>query len=154
MEKPKILEKIETKVSVYGDRMNGSLDMNNNYITTVAYPMNDTDAATQAYLEQRLKEFSLIDFEYIENDDGTKTTTYTHYNNIKWDSKTGIISGKKTADTSEKAKPIPYVGNALGSIPVDGIGYYGIKTSITHNGGTTNSYDWSDCTLTYHYWYY
>ena len=89
-----------------------------------------------------------------ENDDGTKTTTYTHYNNIKWDSKTGIISGKKTTDASEKAKPIPYVGNALGSIPVGGIGYYGIKTSITHNGGTTNSYDWSDCTLTYHYWYY
>ena len=89
-----------------------------------------------------------------ENDDGTKTTTYTHYTNIKWDSKTGIVSGKNPTDTLQEAKPIPYTGNAFGSIPVGGIDYYGIKSNITENGDTTDSYDSSDCTLTYDYWYY
>ena len=61
---------------------------------------------------------------------------YTHHKSIEWDSKTGIVSAK----VNEKRVVIPYTGNSLGAIPVDGIA----SDDIAINGGTLN----------YHYWYY
>jgi hypothetical protein len=60
--------------------------------------------------------------------------------NLKWDSKTGMVSGTATSDSTSKRKAIPVSGNTLGSIPV--VGLTGSEISI--NGAT----------LEYHYWYY
>lgn len=57
--------------------------------------------------------------------------------NLKWDSKTGIVSGTDASGDETTRKPIPYSGNSLGGIPVGG------TSNIPTNG-----------TLTYHYWYY
>jgi hypothetical protein len=42
---------VETKVSKSGDTMTGPLDMGSNAITNLAYPSNDTDAASKAYVD-------------------------------------------------------------------------------------------------------
>ena len=80
------------------------------------------------------------------------TTTYTHYKNLTWDSKTGIVSAYKNANSIGVDKPIaiPYTGNSLGAIPTGGISNWGMRT-IT---GSNISYSTEDCTLKYHYWYY
>lgn len=57
--------------------------------------------------------------------------------NLKWDSKTGIVSGTDASGNETKRKPVPYSGNSLGGIPVGG------TTTFPQKG-----------TLTYHYWYY
>lgn len=72
---------------------------------------------------------------------GSKTT-YTHYKNLTWDSKTGIVSAYKSNDDigTDKPKPIFYTGESLGSIPVGGL----TSDKLTLSGGELN----------YHYWYY
>ena len=96
------------------------------------------------------------------------------YKNLKWDSKTGIIS--TTDGNVEKA--IPYLGIGVATIPVGGIGtiidehmiikniYYTVKEEdnkqvkytidglrITEgNNGSTTGFDYLK--LNYHYWYY
>ena len=60
--------------------------------------------------------------------------------NLKWDSKTGIVSGTATSDPDSKRSAIPVEGNALGGIPVGG---------LTDDDLTLN-----DATLEYDYWYY
>ena len=77
--------------------------------------------------------------------------TYTHYRDIKWDSKTGIVSGRKITDTSGKEKPIPYTGNSLGTIPVgENSGFvWGLKQNTA-----PVSYSTTNLTLEYDYWYY
>lgn len=69
-------------------------------------------------------------------------TTYTHYKNLTWDSKTGIVSAYKSGDNigTDKPKPIFYTGESLGSIPVGGL--------------TSDELVLNDGTLNYHYWYY
>jgi hypothetical protein len=85
----------------------------------------------------------------VETSDGTNT--YIHYRDIKWDSKTGIVSGRKTTDASEKEKPIPYTGTSLGAIPVgENSGFvWGLKQNTT-----PVSYSTTNLTLEYDYWYY
>lgn len=56
--------------------------------------------------------------------------------NFKWDSKTGLVTGK--VDSETKARPIKYTGKSYGTIPVGG------TTNISLNGAT----------LKYDYWYY
>lgn len=64
----------------------------------------------------------------------TLTTVY----DLKWDSKTGIVSGLSSPSAGESTRaPVPVEGNTVGSIPVGGC-----RPEI--NGAT----------LTYHYWYY
>lgn len=85
----------------------------------------------------------------VETSDGTNV--YTHYRDIKWDSKTGIVSGRKTTDASEKEKPIPYTGTSLGAIPVgENSGFvWGLKQNTT-----PVSYSTTNLALEYDYWYY
>lgn len=56
--------------------------------------------------------------------------------NFKWDSKTGLVTGKVGSETKER--PIQYTGTSYGTIPV---------------GGTTNI-ELNGATLDYDYWYY
>lgn len=66
---------------------------------------------------------------------------YIHYKNLTWDSKTGLVTANKDSNTSDiGAKPIPFSGNSVGTIPVRGID----EEKITLNGAT----------LSYDYWYY
>lgn len=67
-------------------------------------------------------------------------TTQVATKGFQWDSKTGIVSALVTNNGITKRQPIPYTGNSLGTIPVDGIA----ATELSLNG----------CTLKYHYWYY
>lgn len=103
---------------------------------------------------------------------GAPTTTYTHYENIKWDSKTGIVSTLVGGvDT-----PIPYTGNSLGGIAVgetqnitikhqegstNNIGDYKIDgaawkvyTEVESNPTWVNAANDAKPVLKYHYWYY
>lgn len=74
--------------------------------------------------------FTITDKLYIK----TLTTVY----GLKWDSKTGVVSGLSSALAAESTRaPVPVEGNTVGGIPVGGC-------SPTINGAT----------LTYHYWYY
>ena len=74
--------------------------------------------------------FTITDKLYIK----TLTTVY----DLKWDSKTGIVSGLSSASAEESTRaPVPVEGNTVGGIPVGGC-----QPEI--NGAT----------LTYHYWYY
>ena len=66
----------------------------------------------------------------------TKQATY----NLKWDSKTGMVSGTLTNEATSTRKPIRYEGDSLGIIPVGGLN----QRDLTLNGATLN----------YHYWYY
>ena len=68
--------------------------------------------------------------------DLTITVLQTTYN-LKWDSKTGIVSGTNSDRDEATRKPIPYSGDSLGGIPV------GKENNVPAEG-----------TLTYHYWYY
>jgi hypothetical protein len=63
-------------------------------------------------------------------------TVSKKYNNIKWNSKTGMVSSV----INGAEKPIPYTGNSLGSIPVGGL--------------TEQEIDIHGATLDYDYWYY
>lgn len=58
---------------------------------------------------------------------------------LKWDSRTGIVSAKFTIDGKEVEKAIEYEGNSLGGIPV---------------GGSNICVMPKDATLTYYQWYY
>lgn len=81
---------------------------------------------------------------------GTGTSkTYTHYNKIEWNSKTGLVS----ADFNGVRKVIPYSGNSLGYIPIGDSINWGIRSGT---GTQTSPYthDNTDCDLIYHYWYY
>ena len=69
--------------------------------------------------------------------DDLKITIGQDTYNLKWDSKTGIVSGTTSSDPASLRKPIVYSGNSLGGIPVGG------TTTLPQTG-----------TLTYHYWYY
>lgn len=60
--------------------------------------------------------------------------------NLKWDSKTGIVSGTATSDPKSKRSAIPIEGNALGGIPVGGL--------------TASEMTLHEATLEYDYWYY
>lgn len=74
--------------------------------------------------------FTITDKLYI------KTLSEVH--SLKWDSKTGIVSGLSSAIAAESTRaPVLIEGNTVGGIPVGGC-------SPTINGAT----------LTYHYWYY
>lgn len=74
--------------------------------------------------------FTITDKVYIK----TLTTVY----DLKWDSKTGIVSGLSPVPAEESIRiPVPVEGNAVGGIPVGGC-------QPKLNGAT----------LTYHYWYY
>ena len=74
--------------------------------------------------------FTITDKLYIK----TLTTVY----GLKWDSKTGIVSGLSSAAAEESTRaPVLVEGNTVGGIPVGGC-----QPAI--NGAT----------LTYHYWYY
>lgn len=69
---------------------------------------------------------------------------------LKWDSKTGIVSGTDSTGDENKRAPVPFSGNSLGGIPVGNSITWGVQ------GGTSPNYTYSttDCTLNYHYWYY
>ena len=69
---------------------------------------------------------------------------------LKWDSKTGIVSGTDSTGDENKRAPVPFSGNSLGGIPVGDSITWGIQ------GGTSPNYTYSttNCTLNYHYWYY
>ena len=67
-------------------------------------------------------------------------TTQVAAKGLQWDSKIGIVSALVTNDGITKRQPIPYTGNSLGTIPVDGI----TAAELNLNG----------CALNYHYWYY
>lgn len=60
--------------------------------------------------------------------------------NLKWDSKTGMVSGTTTSDPTSKRKAIPVSGNTLGAIPVGGL--------------TSSEMQLNGATLEYDYWYY
>lgn len=60
--------------------------------------------------------------------------------NLKWDSKTGIVSGTEDVSATSERKPIPVTGNPCGGIPVGGL--------------TASEITPSDVTLEYDYWYY
>lgn len=97
---------------------------------------------------------------------GSVITINGKYKNLKWDSKTGIIS--TTEGSVEKA--IPYLGIGVATIPVGGIKkeeiYYTVKEENTsqvkytidglrifESGyDSTSGYDYLK--LNYHYWYY
>ena len=64
------------------------------------------------------------------------TNTY----NLRWDSKTGMVSGTTTSAPTSKRKAIPVSGNTLGGIPVGGL--------------TTSEMALNGATLEYDYWYY
>ena len=106
-------------------------------------------------------------------DNGETTTIYTHYDNITWDTKTGIVSTSVNGvDT-----PIPHTGKSLGGIAVDGTENITIKhqKNVDNIGDyKIDGTDWQVCTgveenspiwantstdiakpvLKYHYWYY
>ena len=63
----------------------------------------------------------------------TELTTY----NLRWDSRTGIVSGTATSAVDSERFPIYVAGKTIGAIPVGGC-------SVALNGATLN----------YHYWYY
>lgn len=70
------------------------------------------------------------------------TLSITPTNNaykLKWDSKTGIVSGTDAAGDETKRKPIAFTGNSLGTIPV-GSGVTLLNVFSTE--------------LKYNYWYY
>jgi hypothetical protein len=78
--------------------------------------------------------------------------TYTHYESIEWDSKTGIVSAMvlpTSTATEKKRKPIPFTGNSLGAIPANSTVTWGLS-----NGAETPQYSTTGFTLDYHYWYY
>ena len=68
---------------------------------------------------------------------------------LKWDSKTGIVSGTNSDGEENTRKPVPFSGNSLGGIPVGDSITWGLKENTT-----PISYSTTNCTLTYHYWYY
>jgi hypothetical protein len=78
---------------------------------------------------------STIVEEVDENGEKIVKTEYTHHSEIQWDSKTGIVS----AMVNNKRKPIMYIGDSLGTIPVSDK-----KVEVSINDGI----------LKYHYWYY
>lgn len=63
---------------------------------------------------------------------------------LKWDSRTGMVSAKIGNDAT--AKPIAYIGNSLGAIPVGGT-----DVEFKVNGRTIPN---TQVTVSYHYWYY
>lgn len=65
-------------------------------------------------------------------------TLTNNVHNLKWDSKTGIVSGTAASAATSDRKPVAYTGESLGAIPVGG------TTELELNGGT----------LEYDYWYY
>lgn len=65
---------------------------------------------------------------------------------LEWDGRTGTVSAK--IGNSTKRVPISYTGNSLGDIPIDGVDN---KWGIKNSDGTYNT---SNITLNYHYWYY
>ena len=69
--------------------------------------------------------------------DNLKITIGQNTHNLKWDSKTGIVSGTNSDGDETTRKPLPHSGESLGGIPVGG-------TATFPQTGT----------LTYHYWYY
>lgn len=68
---------------------------------------------------------------------------------LKWDSKTGIVSGTDSDGEENTRKPVPFSGNSLGGIPVGESVVWGLKENTT-----PVSYSTTNCTLTYNYWYY
>ena len=64
-----------------------------------------------------------------------KTSQETY--NLKWDSKTGIVSGTDPSGNETSRKAVPVMGKTIGGLPVG-----------------ENSIDISGATLSYHYWYY
>ena len=75
-----------------------------------------------------------------------ETTTYTHYSDIEWNSKTGLVY----ATIDDERKLISFSGTALGQIPIEGISNWGLKSV----SGSTTTYSHENITLEYHYWYY
>lgn len=86
-------------------------------------------------------------FVYLNEDDTEPNTTITVGNlsitipnktyKLKWDSKTGIVSGTDSTKDESTRKPVLYTGESIGGIPVGG-------TAVIPQTGT----------LTYDYWYY
>lgn len=84
-----------------------------------------------------------------KNEDGV--ITYTHYESIEWDSKTGMVTAMvlPTAEAAEKKRmPISYTGDSLGAIPAQSTVSWGMA------GDNDTTYSNSNLTLNYHYWYY
>jgi hypothetical protein len=66
-----------------------------------------------------------------------------------------MVSGTTESASTSLRKPIKYSGNSLGGIPVDGIpkDSWGVRTG-TGTKDDPYKYDHTNCSLTYHYWYY
>jgi hypothetical protein len=65
-------------------------------------------------------------------------TTQSVVYSLKWDSKTGLVSGLSSSEADEATrKPVLVTGNTVGGIPAGGC-------TLSINGAT----------LKYHYWYY
>lgn len=52
--------------------------------------------------------------------DNLKITIGQNTHNLKWDSKTGIVSGTNSDGDETTRKPLPHSGESLGGIPVGG----------------------------------
>ena len=71
--------RVSSKLDKSGDRMLGDLDMNNNAITNIKTPVNDSDATTKQYVDHHLIQSAhplKNVFEYIMNDVNQTTSEY------------------------------------------------------------------------------
>ena len=69
---------------------------------------------------------------------------------LKWNSKTGIVSGTDSSGEENTRKPVLFSGNSLGGIPVGDSITWGIQIGESPN----YTYSTDNCMLDYQYWYY
>ena len=75
-----------------------------------------------------------------------KITLQEACHNLKWDSKTGLVTGEIIQNDPSTRRAIKHTGNPIGAIPVGGISESNID--LAHNVAGNAA------TLSYNYWYY
>jgi hypothetical protein len=118
-------------------------------------PQSLTDYSNSEYIQFKVGDLVIkIKHESTTKDVTTGAITYNHYQEIEWNSRTGVVSAKvkPTPDATElKRMPILCTGTTLGTIPPNTTG---VTWGIAGSNGGYSTYSNSNLTLDYHYWYY
>ena len=75
-----------------------------------------------------------------------KITLQESCHNLRWDSKTGLVTGELIQNDPSTRRAINYTGNPIGAIPVGGISKDDINLAHNEVGNVAK--------LSYNYWYY